>query len=64
MSYSLSLAPVILKLSAMLRCSYTFVLAVVLCSSATAATDKPNIVFIFADDWGWGDLSCGGDRFL
>ncbi|MEP3834483.1 MAG: hypothetical protein ABJM67_22195, partial [Rhodopirellula bahusiensis] len=19
---------------------------------------KPNILFIFADDWGWGDLSC------
>ena len=25
----------------------------VLCSHA-----KPNILFIFADDWGWGDLSC------
>jgi len=23
-----------------------------------ADTPKPNIVFIFADDWGWGDLSC------
>ncbi|MDA8744776.1 sulfatase-like hydrolase/transferase [Rubripirellula amarantea] len=22
--------------------------------------DKPNIVFIFADDWGWGDLGCHG----
>lgn len=64
MSYSLSLAPVTLKLSAMLRCSYTFVLAVVLCSSATAAADKPNIVFIFADDWGWGDLSCHGHPYV
>jgi len=22
----------------------------------------PNIVFIFADDWGWGDLGCYGNR--
>ncbi len=25
---------------------------------------KPNIVFIFADDWGWGDLSCHGSKFV
>ena len=29
-----------------------------------ADTAKPNIVFIFADDWGWGDLSCHGHPFL
>jgi len=24
---------------------------------------RPNIIFIFADDWGWGDLGCyGHDR--
>ena len=26
--------------------------------------DKPNIVFIFADDWGWGDLSCHGHPYV
>lgn len=24
------------------------------------SSPKPNIVFIFADDWGWGDLGCHG----
>lgn len=23
---------------------------------------KPNVLFIFADDWGWGDLSCHGNK--
>ncbi len=30
----------------------------------TAAEAKPNIVFIFADDWGWGDLSCHGHPWI
>jgi arylsulfatase A-like enzyme len=25
---------------------------------------RPNIIFIFADDWGWGDLSCHGHPWL
>ena len=24
------------------------------------SAERPNILFIFADDWGWGDLSCHG----
>jgi len=28
------------------------------------ASEKPNIVFVFADDWGWGDLSCHGHPFI
>src|SRR5690242_11456397 len=27
-----------------------------------AANRAPNIVFIFGDDWGWGDLSCHGHK--
>ena len=31
---------------------------------AHAAETRPNIVFIYADDWGWGDLSCHGHPWL
>jgi len=30
----------------------------------SSAADKPNIIFIFADDWGWGDLSCHGHPYV
>ena len=29
-----------------------------------AAAERPNILFIFADDWGWGDLSCHGHPYV
>ncbi|QDU91351.1 Arylsulfatase [Pirellulimonas nuda] len=35
-----------------------------LCALAAHAAEKPNIVFIYADDWGWGDLSCHGHPWL
>ena len=28
------------------------------------AADRPNILFVFADDWGWGDLSCHGHPYV
>lgn len=28
------------------------------------AVEKPNIVFIFTDDWGWGDLGCHGHPYV
>lgn len=39
-------------------------LAARLGAEAKAAADRPNIVFIYADDWGWGDLSCHGSTWL
>ena len=29
-----------------------------------AQGERPNILFIFADDWGWGDLSCHGHPYV
>lgn len=26
--------------------------------------DRPNFVFVFADDWGWGDLGCYGHEII
>jgi N-acetylgalactosamine-6-sulfatase len=34
----------------------------VLAAGTAARPDKPNFVFIFADDLGWGDLGCYGNR--
>ena len=40
-------------------------LLILLCSALiTLAEDRPNILFIFADDWGWGDLSCHGHPYI
>ena len=33
-------------------------------SIKNANSQKPNILFIFADDWGWGDLSCHGHPYV
>ena len=33
-------------------------------SGLSGPKQKPNIVFIFADDWGWGDLSCHGHPYI
>lgn len=30
----------------------------------TTTESKPNILFIFADDWGWQDLSCHGHPYV
>lgn len=28
------------------------------------SAERPNILFIFTDDWGWGDLSCHGHPYV
>ena len=33
-------------------------------AAPASSSSRPNIVFIFADDWGWGDLSCHGHPYL
>ena len=32
--------------------------------SSAQGAEKPNILFILADDWGWGDLSCHGHPYV
>lgn len=39
-------------------------ISLVMAAQAAMAATKPNIVFIFADDWGWGDLSCHGHPYV
>ncbi|MBK1828308.1 sulfatase family protein [Haloferula rosea] len=39
-------------------------LALLLTSVLAFADSRPNILFIFADDWGWGDLSCHGHPYV
>ena len=44
-----------------------FILCLLGAYSSVAVADqaeRPNILFIFADDWGWGDLSCHGHPYV
>ena len=39
------------------------ILALVLSTRVVAAADRPNVVFVLADDLGWSELGCYGNRF-
>ena len=56
--------PIALKSLVCLLAGLTALQAADLPALERAPTDKPNIVFIYADDWGWGDLSCHGNTWL
>ena len=54
-------------ISRLIRSSWTRLLpllGVLIGTTLSYAADKPNILFIFADDWGWGDLSCHGHPYV
>ncbi|MBL9189678.1 MAG: sulfatase-like hydrolase/transferase [Opitutaceae bacterium] len=42
----------------------SFLLTCFACGASAAEQARPNIVFIFADDWGWGDLGSHGHPYL
>lgn len=39
-------------------------IAIGLFAAGAPAAEQPNIILIFADDWGWGDLSCHGHPYV
>ena len=32
------------------------------CNSSPTVSDRPNIIYVMADDLGWGDLGCYGQK--
>lgn len=47
-----------------IACSTITVFITILAIQVVSAEPSPNVVFILADDLGWGDLSCHGSGFI
>ena len=47
-----------------LNCQFFLLSIALTVSSFVHSAERPNIIFIFADDWGWGDLSCHGHPYV
>ena len=43
---------------------HRFFLSTILALTGSFAADKPNIVFVLADDMRWDAMSCGGNPLL
>ncbi len=43
---------------------FLFACLLLLSAAILRASNRPNVVLIYADDWGWGDLSCHGHEWL
>ena len=39
-------------------------LVVIFCANTVLAAEKPNIIFILADDLGYGDVGCYGQKLI
>jgi len=47
-----------------LVCFIVLISGIVLGLVSRVSAERPNIIFIFADDWGWGDLGCHGHPYV
>lgn len=45
-------------------CLISLVPVLALANESAPKDGRPNILFIFADDWGWGDLGCHGHPYI
>lgn len=55
-----------MKLTSLVQVLTFFLLPTCAALAAESSNDavRPNILFIFTDDWGWGDLGCHGHPYL